>query len=71
MTMPIKPSVTRHFIFAKMKSKGNFDACTLSQEMLFLKRIKPARKSMREIAKCVSDCLNKRAQAIFALASNS
>ena len=25
MTMPIKPSVTRHFIFAKMKSKGNFD----------------------------------------------
>ena len=49
-----------------MKSKGNFDAYTLSQEMLFLKLINTARKSMREIAKFVSDCLDKRAQAVSA-----
>ena len=43
-----------------MKSKDNFDANTISQEMLFLKIINPARKSMRERAKFVSDYLDKR-----------
>ena len=63
--------VLRETSFAKMKSKDNFDAYTTSQEMLFLKLINPARKSVREIVKFVSDGLDKRAQAISALASNS
>ena len=52
--------VLRKTLFAKMKSKDNFDANTISQEMLFLKVINPARKSMRERAKLVSDYLDKR-----------
>ena len=59
-------------LFAQtVKSKDNFDACKLSQEKLFLKLINPASKSIREIAEFVSDCLEKRTQAISALASNS
>ena len=60
----------RETLFAKMKSKDNFDANTISQEMLFLKLINPARKSMREISKFASDCLDKRAQVISTLATN-
>ena len=53
-----------------MKSKDNFDANAISQEMLFLKLINPARKWMREIAKFVSDGFDKRAQVISTLVTN-
>ena len=70
--MPIILSVTRHFIRENVKSTDNLDAYKLSQEILFLKLINPARKSMKEImVKFVSDCLDKPAQEVSALASKS
>ena len=54
-----------------MRSRDNFGANTISQEMLFIKLIIPGRKIMKEMAKFVSDCLDKRAQSISALATNS
>ena len=66
--------IVQDTLFAKMKSKDNFDdldKCKLSQEMLFPKLINPARKIITEIVKFISDCLEKRTQAISAIASNS
>ena len=60
----------RKTLFAKMKSKDNFDANTISQEMLFLKLINPARKCMREIFKFVSDCFDKRTQVLSTQVTN-
>ena len=60
----------RYNLFGKMKSKDNIDAYTLSHELLFPTLINPTRKIMREIAKFVSDCLDKRIQEISALALN-
>ena len=63
--------VLRDTLLAKMKSKDNFDGYKLSHEMLFPKLINPTWKSIGEIAKFVSDCLEKRTQAISAPVSNN
>ena len=60
----------RKTLFAKMKSKDNFDANIISQETLFLKLINPLSKCMREIAKFVSDCFDKRAQVLSTQVAN-
>ena len=59
----------RETLFAKMKSKGVFDAETISEKMLFPRLTNPARNSIREMAKFASECFDKRAQVMSSLAT--